>query len=278
VSPTENRLARIAPTPSGYLHAGNVANFLINAFLAGEDGELLLRIDDLDNSRFREAYLEDIFRVLEHVGLRWTRGPRDAPDFHAHWSQQHRMPEYERVLAVLRNHPLVFACPCSRRELSEGGHAHNCLSGSISLDTVGVAWRVNTREISPQTIENPLGGKPFVIDLQAEVPDFVIRKKNQLPSYQTGSVVDDLHFGVTHVARGEDLLPSTAAQMVLADLMGQSASFATIEFLHHPLMLGPDGKKLSKSAGARSQSILDDPTFDLTAIRRWIASLFPPEK
>nr|WP_256366204.1 glutamate--tRNA ligase family protein [Lewinella sp. W8] len=266
-------MARIAPTPSGYLHEGNVANFLLNARLAGEEGGLLLRIDDMDRSRFREVYLEDIFRVLDHVGIHWTQGPRNPEDFHAHWSQRFRMAEYHSALAELRHHPLVFACPCSRRELQHGEHAHHCLSGKIPLESEGVAWRINTRALPPQTLPNRFGETPFVIDLHQEAADFVIRKKDGRPSYQVGSLVDDLHFGVTHVARGEDLLPSTAAQSVLAELLGVSTAFSQIYFVHHPLLRGADGEKLSKSAGARGESLLEDAGFDLGPIQHWVDRL-----
>jgi len=84
--------ARLAPTPSGFLHFGNAANFALNALLAQRtDGQLLLRIDDLDRARFREEYLVDIFRVIDWLGIEVTDGPTDPLDFHAYWSQEHRL-------------------------------------------------------------------------------------------------------------------------------------------------------------------------------------------
>ncbi|MEO0733268.1 MAG: glutamate--tRNA ligase family protein, partial [Bacteroidota bacterium] len=164
--------ARLAPTPSGYLHRGNAANFALNALLAKQtDGRLLLRIDDLDRGRFREEYLEDIFQTIAWLGLEVTDGPRDAVEFHARWSQEHRMDAYREALEQLRNHELVFACACSRRELAQGKHVHGCLEGRVDLDAPGVAWRIDTRRL----------GNDY---LHREMPDFAIRKKDGRPSYQ----------------------------------------------------------------------------------------------
>ncbi|MEM6770864.1 MAG: glutamate--tRNA ligase family protein, partial [Bacteroidota bacterium] len=93
--------ARIAPTPSGYLHQGNLANFLLNTKLAG-GADLLLRIDDLDRARFRQEYLEDIFRCVRKLGLPINEGPTGAKDFARLWSQEHRMDHYANALNSLR--------------------------------------------------------------------------------------------------------------------------------------------------------------------------------
>ena len=227
---------RIAPTPSGYLHVGNAANFAANALLA-DGGPLLLRIDDLDRQRFRPEYLEDIFRVLEWLDIDWTHGPRDPEDFAEHWSQEHRMGLYRSALDDLlsRAPAQVFACPCSRKELAGGGHHHGCLRGQVPFKTVGVAWRVDTRNT----------------ELHATMPWFAVRKKDGRPSYQLACTVDDLYYGITECARGEDLRDSTTAQALLSDLLGYPPLEQRIRFVHHPLVLEGD-LKLSKSQGARS--------------------------
>ncbi|WP_420457974.1 glutamate--tRNA ligase family protein [Neolewinella sp.] len=239
-------MTRLAPTPSGYLHAGNAANFAANALLAERYGTgLLLRIDDLDRARFRPEYLEDVFAVLDWLGTQPTQGPRDPADFEAHWSQEHRMPLYRDALAHLYRTWLtsgaptpadaarLFACPCSRKELADGRHAYDCPTAAIPLDRPGVAWRINTR------------GLP----LHDQMPDFAVRKKDGRPSYQLACTVDDLHYGITHCARGEDLRASTAAQSLLSDLLGYPKLEQRIHFVHHPL-LREGGDKLSKSQGA----------------------------
>ncbi|WP_116106035.1 glutamate--tRNA ligase family protein [Lewinella sp. IMCC34191] len=225
---------RIAPTPSGYLHVGNAANFAANALLA-EGGSLLLRIDDLDRQRFRREYLEDVFDVLHWLGIEWTHGPKDAEDFERHWSQDHRMPMYKTALdQLLTCAPTqIFACPCSRKELAEGEHVHGCLRGHIAFDRAGVAWRVDTRGTA----------------LHQTMAWFAVRKKDGRPSYQLACTVDDFHYGITECARGEDLRDSTAAQAMLSDLLGYPPLRERIRFVHHPLMC-VNGQKLSKSQGA----------------------------
>ena len=228
---------RIAPTPSGYLHLGNAANFAANALLA-DGGPLLLRIDDLDRARFRPEYLQDVFDVLDWLDIHPTLGPKDASDFEANWSQEYRMPLYYAALDTLRNTgqgTSVFACPCSRKELADGRHVHGCLQGRISPDQADVAWRIDTRGTA----------------LHLPMPWFAVRKKDGRPSYQLACTVDDYHYGITACARGEDLRASTAAQALVSDLLGYPNLEQRIHFLHHPL-LTEDGEKISKSQGARS--------------------------
>lgn len=245
--------ARLAPTPSGYLHEGNAANFLFNARLA-EGGELLLRIDDLDRGRFRPEYLDDIFRMIEWLGITLTDGPANPEGFEANWSQEHRMPLYLAALESLRDSQLVFACPCTRKELALGTHRHGCLRGKVPLETPEVAWRIDTRELPPLVIPDRVNSGGFTVDLQRDIPDFVVRAKAGRPSYQLACTVDDQLYGINTIGRGQDLLPSTAAQTVLSDLLGYESLFERIDFLHHPLITGPDGEKLSKSAGAQGIS------------------------
>lgn len=251
-------ISRLAPTPSGFLHRGNAANFALNARLAGSAGRLYLRIDDLDRARFREEYLVDIFRIIEWLGITVTDGPGSPADFHARWSQQYRLKDYEEALNRLRSHPLLFACPCSRKEMVQGVHAYGCLSGGVPLEAEGVSWRINTRELASISIPDLVQRKPFTIDLHEKMPDFAVRKKDGKPSYQTACVVDDALFGINRVGRGEDLLASTAAQAVLSDMLGYGNLFDRITFLHHPLVSSPGGGKLSKSAGAKGVSTLEN--------------------
>ncbi len=239
--------------------------------MAGQNGRIWLRIDDLDRARFREEYLEDIFRVVGLLGIKVTDGPTSPQDFHAKWSQEHRMKDYETALNQLRTSGLLFACPCSRKELASGNHQHGCLRGKVSLDAEKVAWRINTRELAPVLIPDLIQAEPFRVDLHAAMPDFAVRRKNGRPSYQPACVVDDVLFGVNTVGRGQDLLPSTAAQSVLSRLMGYGDLFERIGFLHHPLVEGNDGKKLSKSAGADSVSALES-GFRIEALDRLVGA------
>jgi glutamyl-tRNA synthetase len=228
-----NARLRLAPTPSGLLHLGNALNFWLNYRAAqSAHADLLLRIDDMDADRKRPEYVQDVFDSLHWLGIHWTQGPRDAADFEQNWSQHLRIPLYHKALDALRQQGLLFACRKSRRDLAPWGGAYPAefREQGLSLDAPDVAWRIRTPEQFP-------------------LPDFVVRRRDGLPAYQVASVVDDLHFGITHVIRGADLADSTTAQRWLAQCMAQPA-FAQIQFLHHPLLLDAAGEKLSKSAGA----------------------------
>ena len=226
---------RLAPTPSGFLHAGNALNFVLN-WLAARLGDagLLLRIDDLDADRKRPEYVQDIFDSLTWLGLDWDEGPRLNSDFEENWSQHLRLPLYFKTLNKLREKDLLFACRKSRRDLEpfDGVYPPEFRDQGLSLDEPDVAWRIKTP-----------GG--------FSMPDFVVRRRDGLPAYQVASLADDLHFGVTHVIRGADLEQSTEAQRFLAGCLNEN-KFLNINFLHHPLMTDERGGKLSKSAGAFS--------------------------
>lgn len=225
---------RLAPTPSGFLHAGNALNFILNWLAARlqPGAKLLLRIDDLDADRKRPAYIADIFEALAWLGLDWDEGPTSPADFDADWSQIQRMPLYTKALAQVQAAGFVYACAKSRRDLAPfGGHYPlEFRDQHLPLDTPHVAWRAFTPS-------------------EFSLSDFIVRRRDGVPAYQLASLVDDLHFGVSHIIRGQDLWPSTVAQQWLAKQLGW-VGFQEICFLHHPLIMDDQGEKLSKSAGA----------------------------
>lgn len=245
---------RIAPTPSGYLHLGNALSFALTAAMARRAGaSILLRIDDLDRRRVQPAYVQDIFDTLNFLEIPWDEGPRDAATFEKEYSQVHRMPMYEAAWALLGEKNAVFACSCSRSQLTaEGGDAYSgtCLLKSISLDTPGVNWRLYTSSDRPLRIKNwPYDSAEA--RLPASMQYFVVRKKDSFPAYQLASVVDDHHYGVDLVVRGADLYDSTLAQLYLATLL-QDDAFLQATFYHHPLLTKEGAVKLSKSASDTS--------------------------
>lgn len=252
--PRYNR-TRIAPTPSGFLHLGNAASFLCTASLAGQTGaRLLLRIDDLDQQRVRPDYIQDIFDTLAFLQIRWDEGPRDPEDYAAHYAQVHRLGLYAEALEQLRREGQVFACTCSRTRLlqdhPQGFYTGTCSQKGIPLDEPGVSWRLHTDLQLSLPVKNSDGSVHSAL-LPPAMQAFVVRRKDGIPSYQLASLVDDLHFGVDLVVRGADLWPSTLAQLYLAAVLGKTA-FLQTAFHHHPLLPGPEGNKLSKSAGAES--------------------------
>jgi glutamyl-tRNA synthetase len=230
-------VGRLAPTPSGYLHLGNAVNFVLTWLLVRRAGGTLhLRIDDLDRARLRRPYLENIFRVIDWLGIEYDIGPSGPDDFLRHYSQLLHLPAYNRVLRRLAQQSgLVYATRRSRTSPAE----------PVPLATPGAAWRVRVPPTAP--VPDLGGGSQWL--LAELMPDFVVRKKDGVAAYQVASIVDDLRLGTTLVVRGQDLQPSTAAQLWLAAQVSETQPFATtrIRFYHHALLTDATGHKLSKS-------------------------------
>jgi glutamyl/glutaminyl-tRNA synthetase len=249
---------RIAPTPSGYLHLGNLFSFALTLGLATHrKARIMLRIDDLDRQRIQPAYIQDIFDTLEFLEIPWHEGPRNAEEFERDYSQLLRMDLYNQALHRLKEKGVLFACDCSRSKILQadptGVYNGHCRDRGLPLDTPEVNWRLRTDDSVSLTIKT-LGGHKSEF-LPAEQRDFIVRKKDGFPSYQLTSLVDDQHFGINLITRGMDLWPSTLAQMYLAGVLGID-SFINTTFYHHGLLKTADGEKLSKSAGDTSIQFL----------------------
>lgn len=258
-------LTRIAPTPSGFLHIGNAFSFLLSEYLAKENkGDILLRIDDLDAERKRPEYVQDIFDSLHWLGIEWQKGPRDADDFETNWSQKTRMHLYENAIRDLITTGTVFACTCSRKDLQEKGNC-DCREKNIPTETKDTALRIFVPE---STLVSVNGEK---IHLYKATGHFVVRRRDGIPAYQLSSLVDDLHFGIDCIVRGNDLLHSTAAQIFLAKILHKPA-FEKIRFVHHPLLKDDSNEKLSKSAGAVSLKTKRESGITASAIREQFAN------
>lgn len=255
----EFNLTRIAPTPSGFLHLGNLYSFLITKALAQKHGaKILLRIDDLDRERFRTEYVQDIFDTLDFMEISYDLGPRNLHEFDSEWSQNHRLSLYEEGLEKLKAQNVLFSCDCSRKKIqqmdSSGYYLGHCQDRRIPLDRQEVAWRFNTFTADFIKIkEYPNQFKSYT--LPEDTAFFVVRKKDRFPAYQLTSLIDDLHFGVDLIIRGTDLFGSTLAQQLVAETLGDK-SFRDVTFLHHKLLKGPNKEKLSKSEGSTSIQFL----------------------
>lgn len=249
--------ARIAPTPSGYLHFGNILSFVITALLTRSfDGLLRLRIDDLDRSRFRAAYLEDIFALIELLELPVEEGPSGVADFHNNHSQLLRVSSYHSVLNRLKAEGHCYVCQCSRASFSRVNAGTTCACVDLNLhpSTAQTVWRMRAlpktltvHDLDGVTHENYLRLNPGFIPL---------RQRDGSPSYQIASISDDLHDQVNLIVRGADLIPSTALQLHLSELLSFEA-FKSSRFFHHDLVL-QQGQKLSKSAGASRKSLREE--------------------
>lgn len=261
-----NFKTRIAPTPSGLLHEGNGASFILTYALArAYNGQILLRIDDLDAERMRVEYLDDIFKTLDWLGIEWDEGPSSVTDFQENWSQHHRLDLYQNALEKLRHtgqktpdgEGCIYTCQCSRTQIKEasvnGIYPQTCRFKNIDFDKKETAWRIHVPETTQVSFNNfdletqKIHHSPFGI--HHSIGDFVVRQKNGLPAYQVASVIDDSHFGINFLVRGVDLWTSTAAQIFLAEQFGRT-EFTDSLFIHHDLLTNEQGEKLSKSKGA----------------------------
>ncbi len=245
---------RIAPTPSGFLHAGNAFSFLYTStLLKGKEDTLRLRIDDLDGPRMRRDYLKDIFETLEWLGIHPQLGPHNPEYFKRHHTQALRLPVYQEYIEQLKESGYLYACNCSRKQIQQisakGVYPGTCRLKKLPLDLTGTALRLRIPdELVSVTFSDEHTRKTVTIDLSEAMGDFIIQRKDGLPSYQLASFSDDIFYGINTVVRGEDLLNSTAAQLLLAQLL-ELRTFEQIRFYHHPLLLNKGREKLSKSAG-----------------------------
>ncbi|NUM51930.1 MAG: tRNA glutamyl-Q synthetase [Flavobacteriales bacterium] len=250
-------ITRIAPTPSGFLHAGNVFSFLLTRYLSKKNNaHLILRIDDIDKSRYRKEYVEDIFETLHFFEIYYQEGPLNVIDFEENYSQQLRIPQYFETINKLKNLGLLYACTCSRTDIQAhrevGRCKNNCRESIIPFDTANASWKI---KLPPECIisftDERLG--KVSVNLNAVMGDFVVLRKDGLPSYQIASLCDDAAMQVNYIVRGEDLLPSTAAQLFLAKHLSFDL-FSKSTFFHHPLMKDQSGNKMAKSNGSFSIS------------------------
>lgn len=256
-----SRLFRWAPTPSGPLHLGNIFSFILTELFAKQAAaDIQLRIDDLDVTRARPALIQDIFRVLETLGLRWQRGPKNFSEFEKHFSQALAQDFYHSEFDRYRaeSPEKFFVCECTRSEIArvtqDGLYPGTCRAKNLDWKE-GRVWRCRVPEGTIVSWEDRLQGT-VSIDLAREMGDFVIYRREALFAYQWVSFCEDLRSGVTDIVRGNDLRTSTAAQIFLAS----GTVFERCSFAHHPLILAGD-KKLSKSEGAAAvETILNQPS------------------
>ena len=239
-------VSRIAPTPSGFLHAGNAVNFLVTTRLVRRaGGQLRLRIDDMDALRYRSEFLDDIFWMLDWLDIDIDKGPSSAQEFLRNHSLQPKSEYYrDQLLASEALQEQTYACICSRADFAKQTglleHPNTCRRANHPLRTDASALRIR---VPTDTIVDT-GDRQ--VDLVSEMGDFVLWRRDGLPSYQLASVIEDRDAQVNLIVRGADLLPSSAAQLYLAPFLGAD-DFTRAVFVHHDLVTGSDGEKLSKS-------------------------------
>lgn len=250
---------RFAPSPSGRMHLGNLFCALLSWLsVKSRGGEWILRIEDLDTARCRPDYARQVEEDLRWLGLAWDEGGSaggpDAPYF-----QSERTALYEAALARLRGMGLVFPCFCTRAQLHAASAPHRedgltVYPGTCrGLTPEDIARREAAGRkgalrlrVPEETVTFTDGHLGEVTEyLPTDCGDFLLRRSDGLFAYQLAVVVDDAAMGVTEVVRGADLLSSTPRQLLLYELLGWEAP----EFYHFPLLLSPDGRRLSKRDG-----------------------------
>lgn len=250
-------IGRFAPSPSGRMHLGNVFSAML-AWLSvrSAGGKMILRIEDLDPDRCRPEYAEQLKRDLEWLDLGWDE--EQTP-------QSQRTAAYAEAFARLDTYP----CYCSRSELhaasaphaSDGtflyaGTCRNLTAAERAAKTRRPAWRVRVPE---EQISFTDGLQGQVCEtLSRSCGDFILRRSDGVYAYQLAVVVDDAAGGVTEVVRGRDLLSSTPRQLWLQTQLGLPHP----RYFHVPLLLAPDGRRLSKR----------EHDLDLGALRRTLTA------
>ncbi len=247
---------RLAPSPTGLLHLGHAATLSVahdRARAAG--GRVLLRIDDLDPQRSKEPFIEAIREDLGWLGLTWD----------AELRQSERLPLYRQAFHQLLATGLAYPCNCTRRDLQQAIAAPHedtddepvyngrCRPIGTPNPTPQSGLSYRFRVSDGETVafrDEQCGPQRFTAgcDGTADFGDFLLWRKDGLPSYQLACVVDDAETGITEVVRGRDLLKSTARQILLQRVLG----LPTPHYFHTELVRDPDGQRLAKRHDALS--------------------------
>jgi len=235
-------VGRFAPTPSGRMHLGNVFAALI-AWLSvrAQNGKMVLRMEDLDTQRTNNEYARILREDLMWLGLDWDE---ETPP------QSQRSGVYDKYFDRLQALSLLFPCYCTRSQLhsvnaphlSDGTYVYpgTCRNLATPPENRSPAWRVRVPD-SLWEFEDLLFGHQYQ-NLAEACGDFVVRRADGVYVYQLAVTVDDGEAGVTEVVRGMDLLSSAPRQMYLQSLLG----FAHPRYGHVPMLMAPDGRRLSK--------------------------------
>ena len=238
---------RLAPSPTGAQHVGNARTYLI-AWLSAraQGGRVVLRIEDIDSPRVKAGAVAALHDDLAWLGLTWDGTPV---------VQTERLDRYRAALEQLRQRELVYPCTCTRTDVERAASAPHLehegpvypgtCAGRRAADAERLGdrpycWRMRTPGAAVTFDDGLLG--PVTA---AAGGDFVVWKSAGTPAYQLAVVVDDAAQEVTEVVRGDDLVPSTPRQLLLYQALGLTPP----RFVHVPLVVGPDGRRLAKRHG-----------------------------
>ncbi len=245
---------RFAPSPSGRMHLGNLfAALLAWLDVRSQGGEILLRMEDLDPDRCKASYLPQLADDLRWLGLDWDLGwqPGDPT-----YCQSRRTAHYQAAFDHLARQGLVYPCYCSRKELlaasaphaSDGARVYSGRCRHLTAEEAAArqaagrapAWRVAVPAETVSFVDGNFGPRSERLD--RDCGDFILRRSDGVYAYQLAVAADDGTMGINRVVRGQDLLSSTPRQIWLLEQLG----YPVPTYCHLPLLLSPDGRRLSK--------------------------------
>ena len=279
---------RFAPSPTGKLHVGGARTAIYNwAFARANHGSFILRIDDTDPERSTEENTQIILRALRWLGLDWDEGPEVGGDY-GPYRQTERAQLYREAAQRLWDEGKAYPCFCTAEQLTADREAARARKDPFQ------GYQRRCRDLDPEEARQRIeAGEPYVLRIRVpegrgdvvvhdavhgdvsfsarELDDFVIQRTDGTPTYNFATVVDDALMGITHVIRGDDHLSNTPRQVIVYEALGAPVP----TFAHISMILGADGKKLSKRHGAtnveeyRDAGYLSDAFVNYLALLGW---------
>lgn len=279
---------RFAPSPTGKLHVGGARTAIYNwAFARANHGTFILRIDDTDPERSTEENTQIILRAMRWLGLDWDEGPEVGGDFGPYF-QTERAEMYRAAAQRLWDEGKAYPCFCTPEQLAADREAAHARKDPFQ------GYQRRCRNLSREEAQARIdAGEPYVLRIKVpedrgdvvvrdavhgevsfaarELDDFVIQRTDGTPTYNFATVVDDAAMGITHVIRGDDHLSNTPRQVIVYEALGAPVP----TFAHISMILGADGKKLSKRHGAtnveeyRDAGYLSDAFVNYLALLGW---------
>ena len=237
-------VGRLAPSPTGALHLGNVRTFMIAWLRARQqNGKVIMRMEDLDHPRDKPGAAAQAIEDLKWLGFDWDE----------EFVQSERKDIYRAALGQLQAKGMVYACTCTRRDVEAAQSAPHageqlfypgtCCDKHLEW-TPKACWRFKTPKGSHIIVDDVFAGK-YEQTVDEKLGDFPLARDQFGAGYTLAAVVDDALMGVTEIVRGDDLLPATPAQM----LVQHALNLPTPQYCHVPLLVGPDGRRLAKRHG-----------------------------
>ena len=279
---------RFAPSPTGKLHIGGARTAIYNwAFARANGGTFILRIDDTDPTRSTDENTQIILRAMRWLGLDWDEGPEVGGDF-GPYAQTERLDLYKQAAQQLWDEGKAYPCFCTKEQLEADRKAAQERKDPFQ------GYQRRCRELDPEEARRRIeAGEPYVLRIKVpedrgdvvihdavhgevtfdakELDDFVIFRSDGTPTYNFATVVDDAMMKITHVIRGDDHLSNTPRQVMVYEALGAPVP----TFAHISMILGADGKKLSKRHGAtnveeyRDRGYLSDSLVNFLALLGW---------